>query len=68
MNLIKQPPIRAVSMSLFPTMDSLDEVIALAKDKHPQDTSNEVVGLLMTYHNTMLKVMSQGTNHVRSSH
>ena len=55
-------------MSLFPTMDSLDEVIALAKDKHPQDTSNEVVGLLMTYHNTMLKVMSQGTNHVRSSH
>lgn len=47
-------------MSLFPTMDSLDEVIALAKYKHPQDTSNEVVGLLMTYHNTLLKVVRDG--------
>ena len=60
MNLTEQPnqpPIRAVCMGLFPTMDSLEEVLALAKSMYPQDNGNPIVGLLMTYHNSLLKAL-----------
>ena len=55
---VNQPPIRAVCMVLFPTMDSLEEVLALAKSMYPQDNGNPIVGLLMTYHNTLMKVIN----------
>ena len=55
---VNQPPIRAVCMGLFPTMDSLEEVLALAKSMYPQDNGNSIVGLLMTYHNTLMKVIN----------
>ena len=45
-------------MGLFPTMDSLEEVLALAKSMYPQDNGNPIVGLLMTYHNTLMKVIN----------
>lgn len=48
-----KPHLRAVRMSLFPTMDSLDAVVQLAKAKPPKD-SNEVFALLMTFQNTLL--------------
>lgn len=50
-----QPPLRAVPQSLFPTMGSLGEVIALAESKLPVTNNNELYSLLMTYHNTLLQ-------------
>ncbi len=46
--------LRAVHMSLFPTMDSLNDVVALAESKTPVVSKNEMYALLMTYHNTLL--------------
>lgn len=50
----REPPIRAVHMNLFPTMDSLNEVVAVAKLQLPVITEQALVTLLMTYHNTLL--------------
>lgn len=43
-------------MGLFPTMGSLQEVVDLADSKLPITSRNEVISLLMTYHNTLLSV------------
>jgi hypothetical protein len=50
----REPPIRAVPMNLFPTMDSLNDAVALAKLQLPITTEHALVTLLMTYHNTLL--------------
>jgi len=50
----REPPIRAVHMNLFPTMDSLNEVVAVAKLQLPIINEQSIVTLLMTYHNTLL--------------
>ena len=52
-----QPPLRAVPMVLFPTMGSLQEVVDYADSKLPVISTNEICSLLMTYHNTLLKVL-----------
>lgn len=54
----KQTALRAVPMGLFPTMGSLQQVIDLANSQLPINTPNAVLGLLMTYHNTMLKAIN----------
>lgn len=55
MNLIhRQPPIRAVPMNIFPTLTTLEEVIALAKSQLPIMDEQQIVTVLMTYHNTLL--------------
>jgi hypothetical protein len=46
--------LRAEHMSLFPTLDSLDEVLELAKSKAPHIPENELHSLFMIYHNTLL--------------
>lgn len=57
-----EPPIRAVPMSLFPTMDSLQDVVDLAESKVPVSTKNEIRSLLFTYHNSLLKVLNDAKN------
>lgn len=52
-----QPPIRAVPLMLFPAMSSLNEVVTYATSKVPVISHNEMFSLLMTYHNTLLKVI-----------
>ncbi len=55
MNLIhRQPPIRAVPMNIFPTLTTLEEVIALAKSQLPIMDEQKLMPVLMTYHNTLL--------------
>jgi len=51
-----QPPIRAVPMPVFPTLGSIQEVLDLAESKLPINNHNELISLLMTYHNTLLLV------------
>lgn len=42
-------------MTLFPAMDSLDEAVNFAYSKIPVVSQNEMLGLLVVYHNTLLK-------------
>ena len=52
---IRLAVLRTVPMTVFPTLDSLDDVVTLAQSKAPVISKNEVYSLLMTYHNTLLK-------------
>ena len=59
----KQAPThRAVPMNLFPTLDSLQSVVDLAESKVPVMDRNEMYSLLMTYHNSLLKVIADASN------
>lgn len=49
-----QPPIRAVPLGLFPTAGSLQEAVELAFSRMPVLNQNEMLSILMTYHNTLL--------------
>lgn len=44
---------------LFPTMGSLQEVIDLGESKLPITNKNELLSLLMAYHNTLLSQLSK---------
>lgn len=55
MNENKQPTLRAVPMSLYPTMGSLTEAIDWGISQLPITNPNQLHSVLMTYHNTVLK-------------
>lgn len=42
-------------MGLFPTLDSLQQVVDLAHSQLPLECKNQVTAILATYHNTLLK-------------
>lgn len=63
LNRIGEPALRAVPMALYPTLDSLDSVVMMATSQVPK-TTNEIVAMLMIYHNTLLKMMEK--EHVAS--
>lgn len=46
-------------MSLYPTMNDVEDVYGLATSRLPIKTQNEVVSILATYHNTLLNVLSK---------
>lgn len=50
--------LRGVPMGLYPTLNSLEEVVALAKSSVSPSECLGVVSLLFTYHNTLLKVIA----------
>lgn len=52
-----QPPLAPTPMPVYPTMESLQAVVGSADSKLPISTKNELFSLLMTYHNTLLKVI-----------
>ncbi len=54
-----KPRLRAVRMSLFPTLNSLDEAVQYAQSKFPDSSRNDLYSVLMTYQNTLLSQMSQ---------
>lgn len=51
-----RPQLRAAPMGVFPTLGSLQEVVDFAESKLPITDKNDLFALLMTYHNTLLKV------------
>jgi hypothetical protein len=53
------PPLEAVHQSLYPTFGSLEEAFEYACSRLPVTTPNEMCGVLMTYHNTLLKTVEQ---------
>ena len=54
----KQDALRVLSMGIYPTMESIQEVIALAESKLPITDSNEMYSLLMTFQNTLIKYLT----------
>jgi hypothetical protein len=57
-----QESLRAHPLNVFPTLGSLQEVIDLAESKMPITDKNEMRSLLMTYHNSLLKVLNDEKN------
>ena len=51
--------LKPVPMSLYPTMGSLQEVVNLATSRIPVVHQNEMVSILMTYQNTLLKQLEK---------
>ena len=51
---INKPRLRAVRMSLFPTLNSLDEAVQYAQAKFPESSRNDLYSVLMTFQNTLL--------------
>ena len=43
--------------NLFPTFDSLPELMAYANSKIPKEHHNDLYAILMVYSNTLIKVM-----------
>ena len=43
--------------NLFPTFDSLEEVLAYADAKMPKEHHNDLYAILMAYSNTLIKAM-----------
>lgn len=52
------PVTKPVPLTLFPTLDSVQDVLDLAESKLPISSKNEMVTLLGTYHNTLLHQLS----------
>ena len=58
MRTTNQPNLRIAPMSLFPSMDSLEEVVSMAEAKLGGDT-NTLKTALLTYHNTLINLMNK---------
>lgn len=52
-----EAPLRAQPLGLFPTMNSLEDVVASIEARLPITSKNEMVALLATYHNTLLHIL-----------
>lgn len=53
------PALRPVHLGLFPTMDSLESVVDMGIAQLPITSSNQLVGVLMAYHNTMIEIQKK---------
>lgn len=53
-----QPMQHPIYMGLYPTLGSLQEVMDFADSKLPITNKNDLIAILYTYHNTMLKELS----------
>lgn len=49
--------IKPEHQKLYPTKDSLEEVVDEAMASIPINNTNELTRVLMTYHNTLLSIM-----------
>jgi len=47
------------TMPIFPVLDSLQEVINLAESQLPITDKNALVAILMTFQNTLIKVIHE---------
>jgi hypothetical protein len=51
-----------IPVGLFPTMDSLEDVMDYAESKLPVTNKNDMTSILYTYHNTLLKINHENQN------
>lgn len=55
----KSTTVQALPMMVFPTYGSLKEVFELGESKLPITNKNDLISLLVSYHNTLLKVQKE---------
>lgn len=55
-------PLPPVRMPIFPTAGSLQEVLELGESKLPIKNKNDLVSILMIYHNTLLSQLQNQQN------
>lgn len=55
-------PFTLIPVGLFPTMDSLEDVMDYAESKLPVTNKNDMTSILYTYHNTLLKINHESQN------
>lgn len=46
-------------LELYPTLNTLQEVLELARSQVPIHHQNQITSLLFTYHNTLLKSLTK---------
>lgn len=51
-------PLTTAPMGLFPTLNSLQEVLDLAHSQLPVERHNQMTALILTYHNTLLRCIN----------
>lgn len=51
--------IPAAPLTLYPTLNTLQEVMDLAHSQVPIHHKNQITSLLFTYHNTLLKTLTK---------
>ena len=56
------PQLKPVPQTIYPEKDSLDEAAQHVLDQVPITDPNEAYALLMEYHNTLLKEISNGVH------
>lgn len=57
-----QTELRPVKMGLFPQLNTLNSVVELGYSQLPITNKNELFGLLMTYHNTLINEVNNASN------
>ena len=55
--LLKSIDLMGKTNNLFPTFDSLAEVMAYADSKMPKEHHNDLYAILMAYSNTLIKAI-----------
>lgn len=56
---VRYPAFRPVPMPLFPVLDNLNAVVDLGISQLPINNTNQLISLLMTYHNTLIKQLEE---------
>lgn len=59
---VKKAGLRPVHLGLFPVLDTLESCVDLGISQLPITNPNQLVGVLMTYHNSMVKIMEESKN------
>lgn len=54
MSVVPKPVIQPVHQPMYPTLDSLQDVVALAISEMPSIDRNVILRVLGVYHNTLL--------------
>ena len=57
--------LKPTPQSLYPTHESLDSFVRLARESLPITDQNTLHSVLMTYHNTLLQELSQSEKPAR---
>jgi len=56
--LLEQTTLTTTPLDLFPALDTIQDVVALAQSQLPIHHHNQITTLLRIYHNTLLKELS----------
>ncbi len=59
---VRQSGLRPVRLGMYPVLDNLESVVEMGNSQLPVETPNQLMAILMVYHNTMVKIMEEEKN------